>query len=90
MHAPKNCSVIAVGREGLPQCNTRLKSRSFDGKNILSKYFFSQLRDKNIVGTNSETGSSREQYILKLNMEQKVPTTSEATQIKLDEKTGSI
>ncbi|RLN05196.1 putative receptor-like serine/threonine-protein kinase [Panicum miliaceum] len=30
MHAPKNCSVIAVGREGLPQCNTRLKSRSFD------------------------------------------------------------
>jgi len=89
MHAPKNCSVISVGREGLPQCNTRLKSRSFDGKTILSKKK-SQLRDKNAVGTNSETGSSREQYILKLNMEQKVPTTSEATQIKLNEKTGSI
>ncbi|CAL5007215.1 unnamed protein product [Urochloa decumbens] len=36
MHAPKNCSVIAVGREGLPQCNTRLKSQSFDAESNIS------------------------------------------------------
>jgi hypothetical protein len=90
MHAPKNCSVIAVGREGLPQCNTRLRSQSFDGKLIFFKIKCSQMRDKNVVDANSETESSRKQHILKLIMEQKIPTTSEATQIKLHEKTGSI
>ncbi|KAL5229481.1 hypothetical protein ABZP36_028257 [Zizania latifolia] len=34
MHAPKNCSVIAVGRDGLPQSSTRSKSRSFDDSSI--------------------------------------------------------
>jgi hypothetical protein len=48
------------------------------------------MRDKNVVDANSETESSRKQHILKLIMEQKIPTTSEATQIKLHAKTGSI
>ncbi|KAJ1267965.1 hypothetical protein BS78_07G099600 [Paspalum vaginatum] len=36
MHAPKNCSVIAVGREGLPQSSTRFKSLSFDAESNIS------------------------------------------------------
>jgi len=40
--------------------------------------------------TNSETESSRQHHLLKLNMEQKIPTPSEATEIKLDTEAGSI
>ncbi|XP_066352040.1 probable receptor-like serine/threonine-protein kinase At5g57670 [Miscanthus floridulus] len=36
MHAPKNCSVIAVGRGGLPQTSTRLRPRSFDADSTIS------------------------------------------------------
>ncbi|KAK3121254.1 hypothetical protein QOZ80_8BG0649430 [Eleusine coracana subsp. coracana] len=36
MHAPRNCSVIAVGREGLPQRRTLLKSQSFDANSNMS------------------------------------------------------
>lgn len=48
MHAPKNCSVIAVGRGGLPQSSTRLRPpRSFDGKIAhMVKLYFSQMPDK--------------------------------------------
>jgi len=47
MHAPKNCSVIAVGRGGLPQSSTRLRPRSFDGKiTHMVRVHFSQMCDK--------------------------------------------
>lgn len=42
MHAPKNCSLIAVGREGLPQSSARLKSQSFDDSNISSSSTWSR------------------------------------------------
>ncbi|XP_062195099.1 probable receptor-like serine/threonine-protein kinase At5g57670 [Phragmites australis] len=43
MHAPKSCSVIAFGREGLPQSSTRLKSQSFDAdRNISSSSTWSR------------------------------------------------
>ncbi|AQK40782.1 ATP binding protein isoform 2 [Zea mays] len=36
MHAPKNCSVIAVGRQGVAQSSTRLRPRSFDADSTIS------------------------------------------------------
>ncbi|XP_066325635.1 probable receptor-like serine/threonine-protein kinase At5g57670 isoform X2 [Miscanthus floridulus] len=42
MHAPKNCSVIAVGRGGLPQSSTRLRPRSFDDSTISSSSTWSR------------------------------------------------
>ncbi|CAD6265750.1 unnamed protein product [Miscanthus lutarioriparius] len=42
MHAPKNCSVIAVGRGGLPQTSTRLRPRSFDDSTISSSSTWSR------------------------------------------------
>ncbi|KAG8087014.1 hypothetical protein GUJ93_ZPchr0010g8078 [Zizania palustris] len=42
MHAPKNCSVIAVGRDGLPQSSTRFKSPSFDDSSISSSSSWSR------------------------------------------------
>lgn len=48
MHAPNNCSVIAVGREGLAQTQSgnRLKSQSFDGEKI--QHLFSSSENKHV------------------------------------------
>lgn len=48
MHAPKNCSVIAVGRQGVAQSSTRLRPRSFDGKiaHNVRVHFFPQMRNR--------------------------------------------
>ncbi|EEC83194.1 hypothetical protein OsI_28446 [Oryza sativa Indica Group] len=42
MNAPRNCSVIAVGRDGLPQSAARFKSRSFDDSSIFSSSTWSR------------------------------------------------
>lgn len=53
MNAPRNCSVIAVGRDGLPQSAARFKSRSFDGKN--DHFFLTFITSKfHLQCTNSE------------------------------------